>query len=144
MLFDLVTSPFVPSLRNRSMSNYKMKYKMFALRKCFVLKSTFSILSVLLIPIRVIGINGGYFSAICRICIIYHGNQFALSWCTFSNVLECEEVKRLQLSFTFIVKDNSELWRKALTGGLVCLLVWFLALLLRVGSMITLSDEETC
>ena len=142
MLFGLVTSPFVLSLRNRSMSNYKMKYKMFARRKCFVLQSIF-IFSVLLIPIRVIGINGGYFSAICRICFIYHGNQFALSWCTFSNVLECE-VKRLQLSFTFIVKHNSELCRKALTSGLVCLLVLFLMLLLRVRSMLTLSDEETC
>ena len=38
------------------------------LRNGFVQKSFFSISSILSIPIMLIGINGGYFPAICRVC----------------------------------------------------------------------------
>ena len=53
---------------------------------CFCTKSFFSI-SILSIPIMLIGINGGYFSAICRVCLLELAHYIILwrSAITFEN-----------------------------------------------------------
>ena len=66
MLIVIDSSPCSLSLRNRSMFNYEMPSKqMFLYKNLF-----FSISSVISIPIMLIGINGGYFPAICRVCLL--------------------------------------------------------------------------
>ena len=70
MLIVIDRSPCSLSLRNRSMFNYEMPSKQIGLKKCFCTKIFFfSLSSVISIPIMLIGINGGYFPAICRVCL---------------------------------------------------------------------------
>ena len=72
MLIGIDSSPCSLSLRNRSVFNYeKMTSKWIGLKKCFWTKIFFSISSIPSIPIMLIGIHGGYFPAICRVCLRY-------------------------------------------------------------------------
>ena len=71
MLIGIDSSPCSLSLRNRSTLSSTTKchqnksdLKMFLYKNLF-----FSISSILSIPIVLIGINGGYFPAICRLCL---------------------------------------------------------------------------
>ena len=75
MLIGIDTSPCSLSLRNRSTlcSTTKCHQNKSDLKNVFVQKS-FSISSILSIPIMLIGINGGYFPAICRVCFIFRFN----------------------------------------------------------------------
>ena len=49
----------------------------------FLYKNLFFSISILSIPIMLIGINGGYFPAICRLCLFTCGilKQFFLNFC---------------------------------------------------------------
>ena len=71
MLIAIDSSPCSLSLRNRSTlcSTTKCHQNKSDLKNVFVQKSFFSISSILSIPIMLIGINGGYFPAICRVCL---------------------------------------------------------------------------
>ena len=77
------------SLRNRSCSTTKCHQNKSDLKNVFVQKSFFSKSSILSIPIMLIGINGGYFPAICRVCSqffpsflkICHFLSFISPWC---------------------------------------------------------------
>ena len=75
MLIVIDSSPCSLSLRNRSTlcSTTKCHQNKSDLKNVFVQKSFFSISSVLSIPIMLIGINGGYFPAICRACLQFCG-----------------------------------------------------------------------
>ena len=75
MLIGIDTSPCSLSLRNRSTfcSTTKCHQNKLDLKNVFVQKS-FSISSILSIPIMLIGINGRYFPAICRVCFIFRFN----------------------------------------------------------------------
>ena len=72
MLIGIDSSPCSLSLRNRSTlrSTTKCHQNKSDLKNVFVQKSFFSISSILSIPIMLIGINSGYFPAICRVCFI--------------------------------------------------------------------------
>ena len=71
MLIVIDSSPCSLSLRNRSIFNYEIPSKQIGLKKCFCTKIFFFSISVISIPIMLIGINGGYFPAICRVCSLW-------------------------------------------------------------------------
>ena len=72
MLVGIDTSPCVFSQRNRSMFSSKMTSKYFALQKCLYKNQFFHwFFSLLSIRILVVGINCGYFPAICRVCLLF-------------------------------------------------------------------------
>ena len=74
MLIGIDSSPCSLSLRNRSTlcSTTKCHQNKSDLKDVFVQKSFyFSIYSILSIPIMLIGINDGYFPAICRVCFTF-------------------------------------------------------------------------
>ena len=73
MLIGIYSSPCSLSLRNRSTlcSTTKCHQNKSDLKKCFCTKIFFfPISSVISIPTMLIGINGGYFPAICRVCLL--------------------------------------------------------------------------
>ena len=73
MLIGIDSSSCSLSLRNRSTlsSTTKCHQNKSDLKNVFVQNLFFSISSILSIPIMLIGINGGYFPAICRLCFFY-------------------------------------------------------------------------
>ena len=77
MLIGIDSSPCSLSLRDRSTlcSTTKCHQNKSDLKNVFVQKF-FSITSILSIPIMLIGINGGYFPAICRVCLDFVMNFF--------------------------------------------------------------------
>ena len=89
MLIVIDSSPCSLSLRNRSMFNYEMPSKHIGLKKMFLYKNLFfSISSVISIPIMLIGINGDYFPAICRVCFYFlEQSDFALPDCRLLLIL---------------------------------------------------------
>ena len=56
----------------------------------FLCKNLFFSISILSIPIMLIGINGGYFPAICRVC-------FILQWVCFSYQVRLVQVFDLKV-----------------------------------------------
>ena len=68
MLIGIDTRPCSLSLRDRSMFNYEMTSKYIALKIVFIQKSIFVDIFSSFNPNRVMGINGGYLPAICRVC----------------------------------------------------------------------------
>ena len=68
MLIGIDTRPCSLSLRDRSMFIYEMTSKSIAHKNVFMQKSIFVDIFFSFNPNRVMGINGGYFPAICREC----------------------------------------------------------------------------
>ena len=101
MLIGIGSSPCSLSLRNRSTlcSTTKCHQNKSVLKNVLVRKSFFSISSILSIPIMLIGINGGYFPALCRVCFTFvHTaklkksnflNDFYLALAAFARVRSC-------------------------------------------------------
>ena len=87
MLIGIDSSPCSLSLRNRSTlsSITKCHQNKSDLKIVFVQKSFFfSISSILSIPIVLIGISGGYFPAICRVCfILWNCKETTFKFCCF-------------------------------------------------------------
>ena len=69
MLIGIDTRPCSLSVRDRSMFNYEMTSKQIALKNVFIQKSIFDDIFFSFNPNRVMRINGGYFPAICRVCL---------------------------------------------------------------------------
>ena len=65
---DSSTCSFSPRNRSTLCSTTKCHQNKLDLENVLVQKSFFSISSILSIPIMLIGINGDYFPAICRVC----------------------------------------------------------------------------
>ena len=101
MLIGIDSSPCSLSLRNRITlcSTTKCHQNKSDLKNVLVQKSFFfSIVSILSIPVMLIGINGGYFPAICRVCFqfmaghkrlsrLFSGNLPAMFFLTLSHSL---------------------------------------------------------
>ena len=71
MLFGIDTNPCNLSLRNRRMSNYGIKSKQFALKKCFCTTIMLFIFFWSFNVNRFMWINGGFFPAICHVCFSF-------------------------------------------------------------------------
>ena len=70
MLIGIDSSPCSLSLRNRStLCSTTRCHQNKSDLKMFLYKNLFSMSSILSIPIMLIGINGGYCPAICRVCL---------------------------------------------------------------------------
>ena len=83
MLIGIDSSPCSLSLRNRSMlcSTEKCHQNKSDSKNVFVQKFFFSISSILSIPIMLFGINGGYFSAICWVCLLLNFESTIVNVC---------------------------------------------------------------
>ena len=125
MLIVIDSSPCSFSLGNRSMFNYEMPSKWIGLKKMFLYKIFFSISSVISIPIMPIGINGCYFPAICRVCLLiadlifsagYYSAPifFKLRSCKLSEaILRCSwffTTRRWVLRFYRFLRFEEEYW----------------------------------
>ena len=77
MLIGIDSSPCRLSLETEVCSTTKCHQNKSDLKNVFVQKFFFSI-SILLIPIMLIGINSGYFPAICRVCFDFLDRIFFL------------------------------------------------------------------
>ena len=96
MLIGIDSSPCSLSLRNRSTlcSTTKCHQIKSDLKNVFVQKFFFPISSILSIPIMLIGINGGYFAAICRVC-------FSLSVMSTNKYTKKSEIVGLDIIVSF-------------------------------------------
>ena len=131
MLIGIDSSTCSLSLRNRSTlcSTTKCHQNKSDLKNVFVQKFFFSISSVISIPIMLIGINGGYFPAICRVCFYYYNskiycigaifftkkvklecNFFRLSASVVSRLISDDLKRQLVLKCLLIFESRLHLW----------------------------------